>query len=159
MSSSIASRTTVSKSAETDSHPSQPVGLLKTVLILKITVSTFAWALPFLLLPPSWLQAMVGPVPEPIISLRLLGLAYLALVVGYTAGLVEVTRGRLPWGTLVMGLVSNGGATLLLAVHLLVGEGAELRGVPALTNWLSCFSVALITAGLSTVALRACRKD
>ncbi|MDD9944692.1 MAG: hypothetical protein OXU20_26840 [Myxococcales bacterium] len=156
MSSSTASQTIVSESGGTDPYPSRPLGLLKTVLIFKITVTIFAWALPFLLLPPSWLHVMVGPVPEPIMTLRLLGWAYVALVAGYTSGLVEVMRGRLPWGILVMGLVSNGGATLLLAVHLLVGEGAELRGVPALTNWLSCFSVAFITAGLSTVAARAC---
>ncbi|MEM1156418.1 MAG: hypothetical protein AAGI44_19965 [Pseudomonadota bacterium] len=122
--------------------------LVQRVLLYKIVITTLLWALPFLLAPTNVLQLLMGAVPEPIFNLRLLGWAYVALITGYIGGLLQARGGVMPLQIIAMGLVSNGGASLLVLGHLVWGTGADLRGIPAFLTWFSGIALALITMGL-----------
>ena len=89
---------------------------LSTVLLAKIAITILAWCLPLLLFPASLLEWLGFVVPSPLIFLRLLGVAYLALTIGYVFGLRDLRKGTYPAGVIWMGIVSNGGACVALAV-------------------------------------------
>lgn len=90
--------------------------MLKTVLQIKIAITLFAWAIPFCLLPHNWFS-FFGPVPHPILFVRLLGVAYFALVVAYGWGVLKLTRNESITGILLMGFVSNAGASLVIIIY------------------------------------------
>ena len=62
--------------------------------------------------PSSVLEWLGFVVPNPPVFLRLLGMAYLALAVGYAFGLRDSLGGKYPIGTVWVGIVGNGGALL-----------------------------------------------
>ena len=134
--------------------------LLKRVLLFKITVTVFAWVLPFLFFPKDWIQLFLGFSPEPLFPIRLLGWSCLALVVGYAFGYVQASKGVAPWGVVLMGLVSNGGAAFIVGWNLLFGEASDLTGIPLLLIWGSFAALLAITLGLfhATMQLKASRK-
>lgn len=121
---------------------------LSGVLLLKILLTLVCWAAPLLLLSGDTLVALGFPLPQPMLFVRLLGVAYLALVFGYLHGAARAWRGDYPGGIVWMGLVSNGGACGLLA-------GAWWRGTWAgwgeQAQWLLQVSVA--ATGVLTLAL------
>ena len=87
---------------------------LTLLLLVKICVTAIAVVVPFLLLPSDRIAEMTGAeVPSPSLY-RLYGVAVLALLVGYASGIPAAQRGELPRGILLMGLVSNVGATVTL---------------------------------------------
>jgi len=92
---------------------------LSRVLLIKILLTVFVWCLPLLFFPLAWLQVLGFPAPEPPIFLRLLGMAYAALVVGYCFGLRDSMRGQYPHSILCVGIISNGGACILLVLAAL----------------------------------------
>ncbi|MEM8661010.1 MAG: hypothetical protein AAGF35_09005 [Pseudomonadota bacterium] len=141
-------------SAKSNPAIERSLELVKQVLLYKIVITILLWALPFLLAPANVLQLLMGAVPEPIFNLRLLGWAYVALIIGYVGGLLQARNGVMPLQIIAMGLVSNGGASLLVLGHLLWGTGAELRGLPAFLTWFSFIALALITIGLVVAALQ-----
>ena len=69
-------------------------------------------------------------------------LAILALLTVYASGALEAAGGRFPWGAVAAGLVSNGGATGVLAL-----TGAWRRR-PRMTLFF-----AAVTFGLAAAAL------
>uniref|UniRef100_A0A0G4G038 Uncharacterized protein n=1 Tax=Chromera velia CCMP2878 TaxID=1169474 RepID=A0A0G4G038_9ALVE len=90
------------------------------VLGLKIGGTLVFATIPVLLFPRFLIKKLLGRVPEPILYFRLLGWAWVALLVGYTEGLVRLlSYNEWPDWTLRMGIVSNGGATCIVAYHLL----------------------------------------
>ena len=68
------------------------------------------------------LQEFCGLRPEPLLTARLVGVAYAALIVGYAAGWLEAGRGRYPGWVVAMGIVSNGGSVVAAAVALATGD-------------------------------------
>jgi hypothetical protein len=92
---------------------------LRQVLAAKIVLTLAAWALPALLLPAQWFPTFGLPEPplEHLVFLRLLGAAYVALVVGYV--LAWRAPARHP-GAILVGIVSNG-----LAAVVIVSAGAS----------------------------------
>ncbi len=88
---------------------------LSKVLVFKITFTFVGACVPLLLLPVSSLQQLGFVVPAPSLFLRLLGMACLALIVGYCFGLRDSLRGLYPGTVVWMGIVSNGGAAFLMA--------------------------------------------
>ena len=90
---------------------------LSIVFILKIGLTLLLWCVPLLLLPNSWLQKLGFPVMMPEVYLKLLGWAYLALVIGYCFGLCDTWNGVYPLPIIWVGIVSNGGASLLLLIY------------------------------------------
>lgn len=93
------------------------MSLLTAVLILKIAGTAFLFIVPLLMLPDARLLRLAGLPQEAwgaVSTYRLLGVAYLALVVGYASAFPEIAAGRFPWGIVIMGIVSNGGGAVAL---------------------------------------------
>jgi hypothetical protein len=120
---------------------------LRRVLAVKILATLALWAAPALLLPPPWF-AMFG-IPEPpaehLIFVRLLGAAYLALVVGYA--LAWRAPARHP-GAILVGIVSNGLAALVIVSVGAGGGFASWHALGALYIWGSAAVTAALAAAL-----------
>ena len=65
------------------------VNLLAIVLKVKVFFTLIFWSLPLLAFPASWFVRIGMPEPKPMLFLRLLGAAFLALVLAYTSGFVD----------------------------------------------------------------------
>ena len=128
---------------------------LSKVLVAKIALTVVAWCVPLLLLPASRLRWLGFPVPEPQGFLRLLGMAYTALVVGYAFGLRDSLRGIYPMAAVWMGIASNGGAFLVLTIAAVLGVWASWGTFAQLVMWGSIVGTGGITLGL--VAFGPCR--
>ncbi len=115
------------------------MSVLAWILIFKTAVTLLFVALPFFFLSADTLSQLLAA-PVSVAMARLYAMAVLALLVGYGFGLAENLQGRLPTGTLWMGLVSNAGATALILVHLSGG----LRIVGALTFGAVATGLALV---------------
>jgi hypothetical protein len=89
---------------------------LALVLAFKIVVTALMVSLPLLLLPGRHLQMRFKVGEDALPLARLYGIAVTALLVGYAAGFAPAQAGVFPWGVVVMGIVSNLGATVGLVV-------------------------------------------
>ena len=87
---------------------------LSLVLMIKILGTLFPVALPLLLAPKAVIDRRSGFTASDPTFYRLYGMALLALLVGYAGGFLQLMAGVFPTGILIMGLVSNAGATLFL---------------------------------------------
>lgn len=127
---------------------------LKALLIRKIVITAIFWCAPLLLFPSHWFVALGIPAPEPLLIARLLGAAYLALLVGYWAGLQGLRRGESPLPVMHMGIVSNGAAALLLLYFGATGAWAQWNVGAQVFMWLSAFGAGSIAASLLRFRLR-----
>lgn len=121
---------------------------LAWVLRVKIAATLLLWALPALLISPECFEQFGFPEPKPILWVRLMGMAFTSLALGYWHGLQALRQGIFPLGTVQVGILSNGGACALLLTALL---GTDLEGwtrgaVPYL--WLSAGLTSAITVSL-----------
>ena len=114
---------------------------LSLLLVFKILITTVLTVVPFLLLSERRLAPLLGVTGGGTLF-RLYGVAILALLVGYSSGFWTIAAGRFPWGVVAMGIVSNGGAALVL-----FASGAWRRA-----RFLSFF-VAVVTVALAAAAL------
>jgi hypothetical protein len=121
---------------------------LDLVLYFKIGVTALFWAFPLLLLPRGVFRRLGFPDPLPMVFMRLLGAAYLALGVGYVRGLMMLKGGQHPADTILVGLVSNGLACALLVGYGLAGRYAEWGRLARLFMWMSAGLTGIITLGL-----------
>lgn len=121
---------------------------LHTVLCIKIAFTAFVWATPALLAPRKLILALGYPDPNPIIFLRLLGGAYLALLVEYIQGVQSLQAGIYPATTVLVGIVSNGVAFLILAVGAVKDTWLHWGWAARLIMWISLAMTFLITVGL-----------
>lgn len=94
--------------------PEVPMTFLTLLLMFKIAFTALFAALPMLLLPGASVQARIGVDAAALPYIRLYGWALIALLTGYASGIFAAEAGVMPWGIVVMGLVSNGGAALLM---------------------------------------------
>jgi len=93
------------------------------------------------------------PEPRPIVFVRLLGAAFLALVIGYFLGLRELKQGNSVRNIVWVGIVSNGSASLILFFYGIRGAW-EAWGSPAqIYMWSSAFATVLIAFGLIIAGL------
>jgi len=98
--------------------------MLVALLVLKIAVSLVFLVVPFLFFPARKLAGISGVHAESALFFRLYGWAIVALLVVYGWGLWEALAGRFPTVTVLMGIVSNGSATVVLLL-----SGASRRRV------------------------------
>eukprot|EP00127_Corallochytrium_limacisporum_P005431 Clim_evm43s204 gene=Clim_evmTU43s204 len=98
---------------------------LEDVLQVKIVATMVAWSIPLILPLPAFVHSILG-LPEPSIFTKLLGVAYLALCVGYYKGLGDVRSGVRPTQTIYVGIVSNGGACVMILSNWLGGAMSDL---------------------------------
>ena len=126
---------------------------LAIVLIIKIIFTVLLWCLPLLLFPESLLIKLGLPKSSTMLFLRLLGMAYLALVGGYCFGLMEMLNGDYPTDVVWMGIVSNGGACLILLINGMLRTW-KTWGLPAqFMMWFSLIATGGITLGLIVTGL------
>ena len=117
---------------------------IRRILAAKIVVTLVLWAVPALLLPIEWFPVFGIPKPPlaQLVFVRLLGAAYVALVVGYA--LAWRAPARHP-GAILVGVVSNGLASLVI---LGVGAGGGF-GTWDTLGAIYMWGSALVTAGLA----------
>jgi hypothetical protein len=118
---------------------------LALVLIYKILITILLWCVPLLTLPKRGFAALKMPVPQPMAFVRLLGAAYLALLVGYSFGLVQVRQGQYPTGVVWTGIVSNGLASGILFFYGLTGAWSTWGRISRIYMWLSALATLSIT--------------
>lgn len=90
--------------------------LLTLLLIFKIAFTALTTSLPLLAATGSWLQTRMRFGADALPIARLYGIALTALLVGYASGITPSQAGIFPWGVVLMGIVSNLGATIGLLV-------------------------------------------
>lgn len=120
---------------------------LAGVILLKMAL-TVVWGTSLLLFPYRWQEEWLG-FPQAganAVFIRLLGMAYAALLVGYTFGFFAIRERIYPRGVVWTGIVSNGGACLILGLFRSTWCAWPSCG-PALM-WASLTATGLITAGL-----------
>lgn len=119
---------------------------LSIVLVVKIAVTGLLVAAPFMFSPKYKLEKLLGiAAPTPALF-RLYGVAIAALLVGYGFGVAAAEAGRFPWGVVCMGIVSNGGAALVLLTH----SRDSMQG-RALAVFFASMALALIVAAIAPV--------
>ena len=132
---------------------------LSKVYIFKIGATILCWSIPLLVLPASVLQSLGLPTENgAIMFLRMLGWAYIALCVNYWFGLEASLKDEpILVAPIVVGLVSNGGACLLLLFHLLISSEVSVSNFSPLVQfllWASTVTTFLITSGLYVFGYR-----
>ena len=134
---------------------SRPVLLwLKRTLWVKIIFTLGIWALPPLVAPGEWFSIVGIPAPQPLIFVKLMAVAFLALVVIYAYGLREARAGRVLIPTVAAGIVSNGGACVGIVLSLLLtDEIASFRWPGRCLFYGSALVLALITVSLVTIVM------
>jgi len=125
------------------------MSVLALILIAKMSVTLLAVVIPFLFFPKPTLDRTVGFGAPDGVFYRLYGVAVLALLVAYGVGYVQVQEGIYPEGVVWMGLVSNGGATLVL---ILMGQA---RKTPVFTAFFAAIAVGFAAAVLQPAAVMA----
>jgi hypothetical protein len=88
-----------------------------------------------------------------IIFIRLLGIAYSSLLVGYIFGLLATLKGEYPISVIWVGIVSNGGASLILLTYGFLGYWQSWGKLARLAMWFSAIATAGITIGLVSTGL------
>ena len=130
---------------------------LDLVLQAKIALTVLAWCIPLLLFPAGLLEWLGFVVPEPRVFLRLLGMAYAALVLGYMLGLQQLRAGVFPAQAVRVGVLSNGGACALLVLYAVRGAWSDLGAFAQVFMWGSLLGTGAITLGLVVFGLGATR--
>jgi hypothetical protein len=127
---------------------------LSIVFLCKILLTAFCWSLPLLVVPEVLVTKIGIPIANNIIFLRLLGMAYAALLVGYVFAFNATLRGEYPLTTLWVGIVSNGGVSLILLIYGLLGYWKSWSAIAKSMMWFSMLATALITIGLVMTGLK-----
>lgn len=122
---------------------------LSRVLLFKIVATVLIWCVPLLFLPRSILVEFGFPTgSNDLMFLRMLGWAYLALCVGYAFALKASLVGLRALGPIWVGLISNGGACVLLFFYGLSGTWEDMALTVQFVFWSSALATAGITGGL-----------
>ncbi len=125
------------------------MSLLRKVLGAKIVLSFLLWVLPLLFLPAGLFPELGIPTwtPAATIFVRLLGTAYLAIVV--VEAWSWLAPHRHPTG-IVAGLVSSAGASLVLWHYVFYGElyNWEVLGKLLITSWLVLHLIFTLAIGV-----------
>ena len=92
------------------------ISFLSGLIAFKILVTFLFVCLPFLVLTTARLSALTGVSDSSGQIFRLYGVAILGLLIGYATAFPTLNAGSFPWGIVAMGVISNGGATLVLSM-------------------------------------------
>ena len=127
---------------------------LKGLLIKKIALTLLFVCIPLLFFPISAFQYFGIQAPEPLIFVRLLGVAYLALVVGYIGGIKLINNNQSPIHAIDMGIVSNGAAALTILYFGVTGSWSNWGNGAQIYMWCILAASALMTVNLCRARLR-----
>lgn len=120
-------------------------------LWFKIILTLLVWSTPLLLPDPLLNQLsrlLFGIEFEPKIFFHLLGVAFLALVVGYYTGISRLRAGKDVEHIVWVGIVSNGLITCLLILYGLIGSYQEWLFTGQIYMWGSALLTGFIAVGL-----------
>ena len=138
--------------------------ILRTTLIAKIVITLVFWVSLPLVFPECLLGFLFGETPEPtplyqalVLNTRLMGVTFLALVTAYAFGLRAIVGNQFPYAIVYVGLVSNGGAALLILVAALTGLLTDWPAFPRIVYFVSLSAVTAIAAALAWSLVRARR--
>jgi protein-S-isoprenylcysteine O-methyltransferase Ste14 len=121
---------------------------LKGLFIRKIAITAVFLCVPLLFFPSSLFEALGIPAPQPLMFVRLLGVAYLALIVGYYSGIKALDNNRSPIFAIDMGLVSNGLAGLVFFYFGITGGWSGWSIGAQIYMWLLLAGAVMITLNL-----------
>ena len=117
-----------------------------------------------LVFPECLLGFLFGETPEPtplyqalVLNTRLMGVTFLALITAYAFGLRAIVGNQFPYAIVYVGLVSNGGAALLILVAALTGLLTDWPAFPRIVYFVSLSAVTAIAAALAWSLVRARR--
>ncbi|HEX8567879.1 MAG TPA: hypothetical protein VF648_19725 [Pyrinomonadaceae bacterium] len=121
------------------------MSVTKFALLFKITL-TFLWFIPLLLFPREWLIGLGMSASSVYEFVRLLGAAFLALLMGYVLGLRDLNKQIYPVNTILVGIASNGLASLILFYFGITKGFNGWTGFGKWWMWASAFLTLLVTA-------------
>ncbi len=121
---------------------------LSWTFIIKIIATLLFWCVPLLFFPAELFEAAGLPAQSTYMFVRLLGWAYLALCVGYGFGLRDSMRGIRSPGPIWAGIVSNGGASLLLVFFGITGAWSSWSLLTQASLWVSALLTSAIALAL-----------
>lgn len=121
---------------------------LKGLFIRKIAITAIFLCVPLLFFPSSLFEALGVPAPQPLIFVRLLGVAYLALIVGYYGGIKAMGNNQSSLFAIDMGLVSNGVAFIVFLYFGVTGGWDNWGFGAEVYMWLLLFGALMITINL-----------
>jgi len=124
---------------------------MKVILLIKIVVTTILWAAPLLFGTPQLFDILGIPFPEPVIFLRLLGMAYFTLIFVYYNGykLLKIRRNAVASEVAVSaGIVSNGLAFIVLFFSGTSGSWSDWGMLGQIYMWVSTILTFLFTVSL-----------
>ena len=90
------------------------MSFLSVLLIYKIVGSILLVCTPFLFFSQEKLEKLTKVQSQNTVLFRLYGVAILSLLVGYAFALHASFNGQFPFNGVIMGLVSNGGASIVM---------------------------------------------
>ncbi|MEP5152655.1 hypothetical protein [Planktotalea sp.] len=90
------------------------MSIVLLIITFKIIVTLVLVAVPFLVFPMAKLSKLTGVSAQSAMFFRLYGVAVLALLVGYAGAFPLMWQDTFPWAVVIMGIVSNAGASLVL---------------------------------------------
>ena len=96
--------------------------MLAALLWILIVVMIGCWCVPLLFLPRALLRRIQIPVTEPILFVRLLGAASLALCIHYALGARDLRRGEDPTDVVVVALLHCGMSAAIIWRYALQGH-------------------------------------
>lgn len=132
---------------------------LSSVFAFKIVVTFLLWWLPLAILPDRLIVALGFPAQNSYIFIRLLGMAYFSLGVGYAFGLRDSLQDLRPLGVIWTGIVSNGGTCALLTFFGINGAWSTWGRIAQFAMWGSLILTGIITIGLISTGLLGLRSD
>ena len=124
---------------------------MKLILLIKIFITTILWAAPLLFGTPELFGFLGIPFPEPVIFLRLLGMAYFTLIFVYYNGykLLKIRRNVAASEIAIStGIVSNGLAFIVLFYAGSSGKWDTWGLFGQIYMWLSTVLTFLFAVGL-----------
>ena len=119
------------------------MSLLSILLIIKIIVTLVAVVLPFGLFNQQKLKHLSGLSGPSLLVFRLYAVAIAALLVNYGFGFTQAQAMHFPMAAVIVGVISNGGATAVLVKQSLTEQSKVV-----LSNNYSITFFGLITMGL-----------
>jgi hypothetical protein len=121
---------------------------IRLVLGIKIVVTLLLWVFPLLCAPELLVRARIPAGAGMTMFLRLLGAAFLALVLGYCLAYRDVGRHRDITNTVWVGMLSNGLACLILVSYGATGHWRTWGPPARIIMWGSAVATGVITLGL-----------
>lgn len=121
---------------------------LQGLFIRKITVTLMGLCIPLLFFPKALFTQLGIPMEGPMIFIRLLGVAYLALCVGYYSGITAIKNKQNPMAIIHMGLVSNGLAAAVFLYYGATGNWQDWSPFAQGYMWALTAGAAYICFGL-----------